>query len=75
RSPDDLARRTLFNASPLAAALGWPGQSGHELWFGRDPATPDFGGRVFPSGRHGHTGYWDADNPALDGMARIVLGR
>ncbi|MET7751840.1 alpha/beta hydrolase [Micromonospora sp. NPDC005367] len=75
RSPDDLARRTLFNASPLAAALGWPGQSGHELWFGRDPATPGFGGRVFPSGRHGHTGYWDADNPALDGMARIMLGR
>ncbi|RKN17785.1 hypothetical protein D7147_17495 [Micromonospora musae] len=75
RSPDDLARRAMFHASPLAAALGWPGQGGHELWFGRDPATPGFGGRIFASGARGHTGYWDAENPALDGMARIVLGR
>ncbi|MGK5742805.1 alpha/beta hydrolase [Micromonospora sp. URMC 103] len=75
RPPDELARRALTGTSPLAAALGWPGRDGHELWFGRDPADPGFGGRVFPSGRHGHTGYFDADNPALDGMARVVLGR
>ncbi|MFC0503452.1 alpha/beta hydrolase [Micromonospora costi] len=75
RPPDDLARRALSVTSPLAAALGWAGRDGHELWFGHDPADPGFGGRVFGSGRHGHAGYWDADNPALDGMARIVLGR
>jgi len=75
RPPDELARRALVGTAPLAAALGWPGHDGHELWFGRDPSTARFGGRVFPSGRNGHTGYWDADNPALDGMARIVLGR
>ncbi|MFD6732935.1 hypothetical protein ACFWDZ_17675, partial [Micromonospora aurantiaca] len=45
------------------------------LWFGADPSAPGFGGRRFPSAPHGHTGYWDPDNPALDGMARIVLGR
>ncbi|WBB66437.1 alpha/beta hydrolase [Micromonospora sp. WMMD812] len=75
RPPDELALGALRGASPLAAALALPGRGEHELWFGRDPAAPGFGGRVFPSGRHGHTGYWDADNPALDGVARIVLGR
>lgn len=71
--PDELARRAVLGASPLGLTAGVAG--GHELWFGRDPTDPGFGARTFPSGRHGHTGYWEADNPALDGMARIVLGR
>ncbi|MEU8259964.1 alpha/beta hydrolase [Micromonospora sp. NPDC048999] len=73
RPPEELARRAVLAATPLgpaAAALG-----GHELWFGRDPSDPGFGGRRFPSGRYGHTGYWEPGNPALDGMAQIVLGR
>ncbi|MEH1169814.1 alpha/beta hydrolase [Micromonospora sp. CPCC 205539] len=69
---DELAGRALLGVSPLAAVLG---RAGHELWFGTDPADHAFGGRVFPSGRGGHAGYWDPGNPALDGMARIVLGR
>ncbi|WP_344750990.1 alpha/beta hydrolase, partial [Micromonospora olivasterospora] len=73
RPPDALARRILVGASPLAAVL--VGGEEHALWFGRDPTDPGFGARTFPSGRYGHTGYWDPGNPALDGMARIVLGR
>ncbi|MEH0927975.1 alpha/beta hydrolase [Micromonospora sp. CPCC 205558] len=75
RSPEELGRRGLLRTAPLAAVLGWPDQTGHELWFGHDPADPGFGGRAFPSGRGGHTGYWEPGNPALDGMARVVLGR
>ncbi|MFC3501334.1 alpha/beta hydrolase [Micromonospora krabiensis] len=75
RPPEELTLRALRGVSPLAAVLTGPGRSEPELWFGADPAGPAFGGRVFDSGRHGHTGYWDPDNPALDGMARIVLGR
>ncbi|PWR13147.1 hypothetical protein DKT68_01465, partial [Micromonospora acroterricola] len=75
RPPDDLARQVLLTTSPLAAALTLTERGEHELWFGGDPAGASFGGRTFPSGRHGHAGYWDPGNPALDGMARIVLGR
>ncbi|MET8232655.1 alpha/beta hydrolase [Micromonospora sp. NPDC005298] len=75
RPVDEVGRRVLLGAAPLAAVLGWPDRTGHELWFGHDPADPGFGGRVFPSGRGGHAGYWDPGNPALDGMARVVLGR
>ncbi|MCZ7378413.1 alpha/beta hydrolase [Micromonospora sp. WMMC250] len=75
RSADELGRRALLGAAPLAAVLGWPDRTGHELWFGHDPSDPGFGGRVFDGGRGGHTGYWDPGNPALDGMARVVLGR
>ncbi|MDG4762001.1 alpha/beta hydrolase [Micromonospora sp. WMMD710] len=75
RPVDELGRRALLGVAPLAAVLGWPDRNGHELWFGRDPADPGFGGRVFPSGRGGHAGYWEPGNPALDGMARVVLGR
>ncbi|WFE51804.1 alpha/beta hydrolase [Micromonospora sp. WMMD1155] len=75
RSADELGRRALLGAAPLAALLGWPDRTGHELWFGHDPSAPGFGGRVFDGGRGGHTGYWDPGNPALDGMARVVLGR
>ncbi|MEO3775940.1 alpha/beta hydrolase [Micromonospora sp. B11E3] len=73
RPPDALARRILVGAGPLAAVLAGP--EDHALWFGRDPTDPGFGARTFPSGRYGHTGYWEPGNPALDGMARIVLGR
>ncbi|HWS38204.1 MAG TPA: alpha/beta hydrolase [Actinoplanes sp.] len=46
-----------------------------ELWFGRNPSHPSFGGRVFASqAGAGHLGYWDEDRPALDAMARITLG-
>ncbi|WP_435207121.1 alpha/beta hydrolase [Micromonospora sp. bgisy143] len=85
RAPDDvirlarpvaeLGRPALMGAAPLAAALAWPERTGHELWFGHDPADAGFGGRVVRSGRGGHAGYWEPDNPALDGMARVVLGR
>ncbi|HLV57989.1 MAG TPA: alpha/beta hydrolase [Natronosporangium sp.] len=43
---------------------------------GPDPSAPEFGGRVFaaaPDG--GHSGYWDAGNPAREGMALIAVGR
>ncbi|MEH1102688.1 alpha/beta hydrolase, partial [Micromonospora sp. CPCC 205561] len=75
RPPDELIRRALLDPPPFGPGGGPPGPPGRELWFGQDPSHPGFGGRTFPSGRHGHTGYWAADNPTLDGMARVVLGR
>ncbi|PZF84413.1 alpha/beta hydrolase, partial [Micromonospora deserti] len=75
RPPDELVRSGLLGAFPPGSAAGLVAGADRELWFGPDPAHPGFGGRTFASGRHGHTGYWEADNPALDGMARIVLGR
>ncbi|GIJ26182.1 hypothetical protein Vqi01_13440 [Micromonospora qiuiae] len=75
RPPDDLVRQALLGTSPVAAITGLLTGPGDERWFGRDPAEPTFGGRTFPSGRYGHTGYWHPDNPALDGMARVVLGQ
>ncbi|MFI7219030.1 alpha/beta hydrolase [Micromonospora maritima] len=75
RPPDELARRALLAGTPLGPALAALDPHPGRLWFGADPSGPGFGGRRFPSGPHGHTGYWDPDNPALDGMARIVLGR
>ncbi|GHJ51008.1 hypothetical protein Nm8I071_03150 [Nonomuraea sp. TT08I-71] len=75
RPPEELARRALLAGSPLGRAAGLLDPHDDRLWFGTDPSTPGFGGRRFPSGRHGHAGYWDPGNPALDGMARIVLGR
>jgi hypothetical protein len=75
RPPDELARRAVLGATPLGPAFGLLHRADHELWFGHDPSDPAFGGRTFRSGRYGHTGYWDPANPALDGMARIVLGR
>ncbi|QLQ37818.1 alpha/beta hydrolase [Micromonospora robiginosa] len=75
RDPDELARRTVLAGTPLGPALAVLDPHADRLWFGADPSTPGFGGRRFPSARRGHAGYWDADNPALDGMARIVLGR
>ncbi|MFJ8580216.1 alpha/beta hydrolase [Micromonospora sp. NPDC093277] len=75
RPPDELARRAILAGTPLGPAAAMLDGRDHELWFGRDPSDPGFGGRRFPSGRYGHTGYWEPGNPALDGMARIVLGR
>ncbi|MFY1697661.1 alpha/beta hydrolase [Solwaraspora sp. WMMA2101] len=49
----------------------WPGD---RLWHGQDPSADGFGARVFTGDSAGHLGYWAQDNPALDAMARIVLG-
>ncbi|TCB97473.1 hypothetical protein E0H26_11135 [Micromonospora zingiberis] len=75
RPPDELARQAVLSVSPLATIAGMLAGSDDERWFGRDPTDPSFGGRTFPSGRYGHTGYWHPANPALDGMARIVVGQ
>ncbi|WP_433283410.1 alpha/beta hydrolase [Micromonospora sp. CA-244673] len=75
RPPDELARRAVLAGTPLGPAAALLDPHDDRLWFGEDPSSPGFGGRRFPSGRHGHAGYWDPGNPALDGMARIVLGR
>ncbi|SCG34539.1 alpha/beta hydrolase [Micromonospora halophytica] len=73
--PAQLTGRAALATSPLATVVSLLRPDDHELWFGHDPADPGFGGRTFPSARYGHTGYWEPDNPALNGMARIVLGR
>ncbi|GAA0387899.1 hypothetical protein GCM10009541_33620 [Micromonospora gifhornensis] len=75
RSPGELARHAVLSLSPAAGIVGLLTGDDDKLWFGRDPVEASFGGRSFPSGRYGHSGYWHPDNPALDGMARIVLGR
>ncbi|MEU4566761.1 alpha/beta hydrolase [Micromonospora sp. NPDC023956] len=75
RPPVEVAGRAAVGAVLPWLAGDVVGRPDDDLWFGRDPTDPGFGGRVFPSGRYGHTGYWEPANPALDGMARIVLGR
>ncbi|GLY23296.1 alpha/beta hydrolase [Micromonospora sp. NBRC 101691] len=75
RPPVELAGRAAVGAALPWLAGDVVGRPDDDLWFGRDPTDPGFGGRVFPSGRYGHTGYWEPANPALDGMARIVVGR
>ncbi|BCL13970.1 alpha/beta hydrolase [Micromonospora sagamiensis] len=75
RPPVELAGRAAVGAALPWLAGDVVGRPDDDLWFGRDPTDPGFGGRTFPSGRYGHTGYWDPANPALDGMARVVLGR
>jgi hypothetical protein len=59
-------------AGVLTSRLFDPGDD--DLWHGRDPSSPGFGARVFASDPHGHSGYWDPDNVALDNLARIALG-
>ncbi|KXK60199.1 hypothetical protein AWW66_20195 [Micromonospora rosaria] len=75
RPPEDLLRRAALDVPPFGPVAGLVDRPDGGLWFGHDPSHPGFGGRTFPSDRSGHTGYWDDGNPALDGMARIVLGR
>ncbi|SCL40881.1 Alpha/beta hydrolase [Micromonospora pallida] len=75
RPPVELAGRAAVGAVLPWLAGDVVGRPDDDLWFGRDPTDPGFGGRTFPSGRYGHTGYWDPANPALDNMAHIVLGR
>ncbi|MEV4759818.1 alpha/beta hydrolase [Micromonospora sp. NPDC049559] len=75
RSPGEalagLAAGVALPGLGLPLVLGRPGE---QLWFGRNPVDPGFGARVFAGAPRGHTGYWDAGNPALDSMARIALG-
>jgi pimeloyl-ACP methyl ester carboxylesterase len=53
-------------------AFARPGQ---DLWFGHNPAGPEFGARVFAAQSDaGHLGYWDHGRPALDTLAAITLG-
>ena len=55
-----------------ALALATPPE---QLWFGRDPNDPAFGGHVFASQPDaGHVGYWDRGRPALDAIASIAVG-
>jgi hypothetical protein len=67
-----LNRLAFAGLSPahLPLLVGLPSD---DLWFGRNPADPEFGGRIFASAAGGHAGYWDAGNPALDGIARLTL--
>ncbi|MFB9237427.1 alpha/beta hydrolase [Plantactinospora siamensis] len=75
RRPAGLLGDALRPVGPPDLPPGWAlAAPGRELWFGRNPVDPAFGAGVFAGTPHGHGGYWDAGNPALDGMARIVLG-
>ncbi|MEV1288453.1 alpha/beta hydrolase [Micromonospora sp. NPDC049679] len=69
-----LKQAALAVTAPLIGPLLAIAAPDEELWFGRNPVDPDFGARVFDGAPRGHTGYWDAGNPALDGMARVALG-
>jgi len=66
-------RLALAASVPAAGLVLLAGIPHEDLWYGRNPSDPDFGGRLFGSAFRGHVGYWDPDNPALDGMARIAL--
>jgi Alpha/beta hydrolase len=67
---DRLARAGLSPVATLPLLLGLPSD---DLWFGRNPSDPGFGGQIFGSASRGHVGYWDPGNPALDGIARLTL--
>lgn len=68
------AQLVLSAAVPAWGPLLTFGLPDRELWFGRNPSDPAFGAHVFGGAAHGHTGYWDRGNPALDNLARITLG-
>lgn len=61
----------------------WAGRSADDpvrfvpdLVHGPDPTGADFGARVFDAGTDaGHSGYWDAGEPARDNVALIAVGR
>ncbi|HEX5597190.1 MAG TPA: alpha/beta hydrolase, partial [Micromonosporaceae bacterium] len=67
----DGALKRVWTLPGLGPPLARPYE---ELWFGHNPSQPGFGGQIFSGASQGHVGYWDRDNPALDNMARIVLG-
>src|SRR5690606_8953569 len=47
----------------------------NDMWFGKNPSDPSFGGRQLPTGFWaGHSDYWDTKE-SFDGMARIVAGK
>ncbi|GGU93326.1 hypothetical protein GCM10010211_70220 [Streptomyces albospinus] len=43
--------------------------------FGTDPVSPEFGARVFPAGRGGHSDYLKPGSASVTNLARIVTGR
>jgi hypothetical protein len=73
-----VAREVAIGALVPAAAPWLLVQPDADLWHGRNPSDPSFGGRVFRSDPsdplHGHSDYWRYGNPALDAVARIALG-
>ena len=76
-----VAPRSLLGDLVTAAAIPLIGPAiafatpEDDLWFGRNPSDPSFGGHVFRSQPEGgHLGYWDAGRPALDGITAIALG-
>ncbi|SDY76164.1 Alpha/beta hydrolase [Micromonospora pattaloongensis] len=66
--------RQLLRVAVLGPPLLALTEPDDQLWFGRDPTAAEFGARVFGGAPRGHVGYWEPGNPALDGMARVVLG-
>ncbi|MEV4629036.1 alpha/beta hydrolase [Micromonospora sp. NPDC049523] len=71
--PAELAGRVVVGAAVPGFGLTAFGRPADDLWFGANPSGPSFGAQVFEGLPSGHTGYWDAGNPALDAVARIVV--
>lgn len=70
--PADLALAARLPVAGPALAFLRPEE---DLWHGRNPASEAFGARVFASqASAGHVGYWAADGPALENLARITIG-
>jgi Alpha/beta hydrolase len=73
------AARDAAVGTLLPGAAAWLlAQPDADLWHGRNPSDPSFGGRIFASSPsdplRGHSDYWRSGNPAVDGLARIALG-
>lgn len=69
---------TVGLPSPLRPALGLDVE---QMWFGRNPTDPDFGGHVFTSDPgspwhpiDAHNAYFDNGGAGLANLARIVVG-
>lgn len=45
------------------------------IGFGRDPASPEFGARIFAAGDAGHSSYLAPGSTSLSNLARIVAGQ
>ncbi|MGW4467343.1 alpha/beta hydrolase [Micromonospora sp. NPDC004704] len=71
--PAELVGRVVVGAALPGLGLLAFGQPADDLWFGADPSGSAFGAQVFEGRPSGHTGYWDAGNPALDAVARIAV--